>query len=256
MEYKSAAQMAAQWGISDRRVRILCQEGKIEGVLRDGRTWRIPADAEKPVDGRTTRYHRNDSAYAAWFAEVDALKQELDRRRPLTQGELKRLRDEFLVEYTYHSNAIEGNTLTLQETALVLAGVSAGTTIDILSAAPWVKTPGMRLVCLPATKAPVLRRWLWEQGFDIEQERLALAAGRWYTAIGAAYTGQRRQPTWEECLLGRWQGLPGAAGYAAQLAKKLEKVLRGLEPGGEEWKEAAALAERLRRPQGAEHGEN
>ena len=139
---------------------------------------------------------------------------------------------------------------------LVLAGVSAGTTIDILSAAPWVKTPGMRLVCLPATKAPVLRRWLWEQGFDIEQERLALAAGRWYTVIGAAYTGQRRQPTWEECLLGCWQGLPGAAGYAAQLAKKLEKVLRGLEPGGEEWKEAAALAERLRRPQGAEHGEN
>lgn len=124
MEYKSAAQMAAQWGISDRRVRILCQEGKIEGVLRDGRTWRIPADAEKPVDGRTTRYHRNDSAYAAWFAEVDALKQELDRRRPLTQGELKRLRDEFLVEYTYHSNAIEGNTLTLQETALVLEGVT------------------------------------------------------------------------------------------------------------------------------------
>lgn len=124
MEYKSAAQMAAQWGISDRRVRILCQEGKIEGVLRDGRTWRIPADAEKPVDGRTTRYHRNDHAYAAWFAEVDALKQELDRRRPLTQGELKRLRDEFLVEYTYHSNAIEGNTLTLQETALVLEGVT------------------------------------------------------------------------------------------------------------------------------------
>ena len=124
MEYKSAAQMAAQWGISDRRVRILCQEGKIEGVLRDGRTWRIPADAEKPVDGRTTRYHRNDGAYAAWFAEVDALKQELDRRRPLTQGELKRLRDEFLVEYTYHSNAIEGNTLTLQETALVLEGVT------------------------------------------------------------------------------------------------------------------------------------
>lgn len=124
MEYKSAAQMAAQWGISDRRVRILCQEGKIEGALRDGRTWRIPADAEKPVDGRTTRYHRNDGAYAAWFAEVDALKQELDRRRPLTQGELKRLRDEFLVEYTYHSNAIEGNTLTLQETALVLEGVT------------------------------------------------------------------------------------------------------------------------------------
>ncbi len=42
----------------------------------------------------------------------------------LTQGELQRLREEFLIEYTYNSNAIEGNTLTLQETALVLEGVT------------------------------------------------------------------------------------------------------------------------------------
>ncbi len=120
MEYKSVAQIAALWGISDRRVRILCQEGKISGVIRKGRAWLIPADATKPVDGRTTRYQRNNSP----FAEVDALKAELDKRRPLTQGELQRLRDEFLVEYTYNSNAIEGNTLTLQETALVLEGIT------------------------------------------------------------------------------------------------------------------------------------
>lgn len=124
MEYKSVAQIAEQWGISDRRVRILCQQGKIDGVIRKGRTWLIPADAEKPIDGRTTRYHRNDSSYAELFAEVDALKAELDKRRPLTQGELQRLRDEFLIEYTYNSNAIEGNTLTLQETALVLEGIT------------------------------------------------------------------------------------------------------------------------------------
>ena len=139
---------------------------------------------------------------------------------------------------------------------LVLAGVSAKTTIDILSAAPWVKTPGMRLVCVPATKAPVLRRWLWEQGFDIEEERLALAAGRWYAAIGAAYSGDERRPGWEECLFGRWRRLPGAAGYQAQLAQKLEKALRGFEPGSPEWREAAALADQLRRPQGAKHGES
>lgn len=124
MEYKSVAQIAEQWGISDRRVRILCQQGKIDGVIRKGRTWLIPADAEKPIDGRTTRYHRNDSSCAELFAEVDALKAELDKRRPLTQGELQRLRDEFLIEYTYNSNAIEGNTLTLQETALVLEGIT------------------------------------------------------------------------------------------------------------------------------------
>jgi len=124
MEYKSVAQIAEQWGISDRRVRILCQQGKIDGVIRKGRTWLIPADAEKPIDGRTTRYQRNDSPYAELFNEVDALKAELDKRRPLTQGELQRLRDEFLIEYTYNSNAIEGNTLTLQETALVLEGIT------------------------------------------------------------------------------------------------------------------------------------
>ena len=124
MEYKSVAQIAEQWGISDRRVRILCQQGKIDGVMRKGRTWLIPANAEKPIDGRTTRYQRNDSPYAELFTEVDALKAELDKRRPLTQGELQRLRDEFLIEYTYNSNAIEGNTLTLQETALVLEGIT------------------------------------------------------------------------------------------------------------------------------------
>ena len=124
MKYITVAQAAEQWGISDRRVRILCQQGKIDGVIRKGRAWMIPADAEKPVDGRTTRYQRNDSPYAALFAEVDALKAELDKRRPLTQGELQRLRDEFLVEYTYNSNAIEGNTLTLQETALGLEGIT------------------------------------------------------------------------------------------------------------------------------------
>lgn len=124
MEYKSAAQIAAQWGISDRRVRILCEEGKIDGVIRKGRAWLIPADAKKPLDGRSTRYHRNNRPYAEQFTKIDVLKAELDNRRPLTQGELERLREEFLIEYTYHSNAIEGNTLTLQETALVLEGVT------------------------------------------------------------------------------------------------------------------------------------
>ena len=124
MEYRSVTQTAIQWGISDRRVRILCQQGKIDGVIRKGRAWLIPAHADKPIDGRTTRYQRNDSPYAKLFVEVDALKTELEKRRPLTQGELQRLREEFLIEYTYNSNAIEGNTLTLQETALVLEGIT------------------------------------------------------------------------------------------------------------------------------------
>ncbi len=44
--------------------------------------------------------------------------------RPLTAGETQRLRDEFMVDFTYNSNAIEGNTLTLKETAMVLEGMT------------------------------------------------------------------------------------------------------------------------------------
>lgn len=58
------------------------------------------------------------------FTQIDAIKAKLEERRPLTQAELKRLQDEFLIEFTYNSNAIEGNSLTLRETALVLEGIT------------------------------------------------------------------------------------------------------------------------------------
>jgi Fic family protein len=54
------------------------------------------------------------------FTRVDELKNKLKSMRPLNEVELRRLREEFMVENTYNSNAIEGNTLTLKETALVL----------------------------------------------------------------------------------------------------------------------------------------
>jgi excisionase family DNA binding protein len=124
MEYISVKQASEQWGISDRRIRMLCAEGRIEGVARQGRSYLIPANTLKPIDRRSLRGKEIPEQYASLFAAVDEMKNELDRHRPLTAGELKRLQDEFLVEFTYNSNAIEGNTLTLQETALVLEGVT------------------------------------------------------------------------------------------------------------------------------------
>jgi len=52
--------------------------------------------------------------------EIDVLKAKLDKSPMFNDGELQRLREHFMVEYTYHSNAIEGNTLTLHETSLVV----------------------------------------------------------------------------------------------------------------------------------------
>lgn len=54
------------------------------------------------------------------FTKIDQLSAKLRSMRPLNEAELKRLRDEFMIENTYNSNAIEGNTLTLRETALIL----------------------------------------------------------------------------------------------------------------------------------------
>lgn len=124
MEYINVKQAAEQWGLSDRRVRVLCEQGRIDGVIKNGRSYLIPADSVKPADGRTLRGIVIPQEYAALFGRVDALKAELNKCRPLTQGELKRLQEEFLVEFTYNSNAIEGNTLTLRETALVLEGIT------------------------------------------------------------------------------------------------------------------------------------
>ena len=60
MEYISTKEAAQKWGISERRVRSLCSEGKIEGAARCGDwVWSIPAGTQKPADGRTLRYMRN-----------------------------------------------------------------------------------------------------------------------------------------------------------------------------------------------------
>ena len=61
------------------------------------------------------------------FTNIDELKNKLKSMRPLNEAELKRLREEFMIENTYNSNAIEGNTLTLRETALIL---QQGVTIE------------------------------------------------------------------------------------------------------------------------------
>ena len=115
--YITVKEASSKWGISDRRIRVLCSEGRIPGAYQEGRGWKIPIDAEKPVDGR---FKSRENA----LDQIDRKKQELDGRRPLTEGELERLNEEFTIEYTYNSNAIEGNTLTLRETDLVLRGLT------------------------------------------------------------------------------------------------------------------------------------
>ena len=55
MKYITASQAAEKWHISQRRVQILCSEGRIDGVFKLGENWAIPEDSEKPLDGRTKK---------------------------------------------------------------------------------------------------------------------------------------------------------------------------------------------------------
>ena len=124
--FLSSEETAKRWGISDRRVRILCENGQIAGIVRKGKLWKIPQSAEKPRDGRTMRRLGISAAMRGRIAEIDALKARLVAKRPFTDGEREQLRNAFLVDYTYSSNAIEGNALTLSETAMVLSGLTIG----------------------------------------------------------------------------------------------------------------------------------
>ena len=124
MEFLTVTQAAEKWEISPRRVRLMCANGEIEGVVRKGKLYMIPAETEKPLDKRKLPNKRKRGKYSDIMKEVDIKKVKLNGMRPLTSGEIQRLRDEFMVEFTYNSNAIEGNTLTLKETAMVLEGMT------------------------------------------------------------------------------------------------------------------------------------
>lgn len=44
MELMTSVEMAQRWGISSRRVAILCEDGRVEGAFKKGKTWLIPSD--------------------------------------------------------------------------------------------------------------------------------------------------------------------------------------------------------------------
>lgn len=52
MDLMTTSEMAMVWGISSRRVALLCSQDRVEGALKKGKTWLIPSSAKKPKDKR------------------------------------------------------------------------------------------------------------------------------------------------------------------------------------------------------------
>lgn len=70
LSYISAKEAAEKWNISQRRVAILCSEERIKGAMMVGNMWIIPANAEKPVDKRTTKKDKGKRKFIITIEEM------------------------------------------------------------------------------------------------------------------------------------------------------------------------------------------
>ena len=129
MKFMTTKEAAEKWEISERRIRQLLEEGRIEGAIKNGNSWNIPDYAIKPVDKRSVKPDNKGFIIdlpVNFFDKVDNMKKELDSKRPFPKETLRTLKESINLEWTYNSNGIEGNTLTLRETQVVLEGITVG----------------------------------------------------------------------------------------------------------------------------------
>ncbi len=122
MKYMTVLEASRKWGISDRRVRFLCSQGRIRGIIQQGRRYLIPDTTEKPRDERVRRTKVSDPRKYNDFTRLDFLKAMMgDTPSPGVQYR-KESDQQFLKEFTCSSSAMEGNTLNQQEVDEVLNG--------------------------------------------------------------------------------------------------------------------------------------
>lgn len=69
MSFMTTKEAATKWGVSDRRVRTLCSEGKIIGAIKNGKSYRIPVNTVKPADGRV-RAINDGERYLKWNNDI------------------------------------------------------------------------------------------------------------------------------------------------------------------------------------------
>lgn len=140
--------------------------------------------------------------------------------------------------------------------AVTIAGMGGETIAAILSAAPWTREGDVPLILQPMSSFPDLRAWLGENGFSIEEERLAREGDTIYTALlvragemgpltpAELWAGRNTADTLRGTWLDMWiarvrralEGMAQAKGAGAPARKReLEEVLAGLTDMKKEW---------------------
>lgn len=126
IEYISVEDAARIWSLSGRSVRNYCTQGRVPGALLEGKTWKIPSNAEKPV--RKTRHVESENTLLSF------LKREKDAG--LKGGIYHKLQ----IDLTYNSNHIEGSKLTHDQTRYIFETKTIGITDEAVKVDDIIET--------------------------------------------------------------------------------------------------------------------
>lgn len=100
MEFMSAREAADKWGISQRRVAVLCSESRIDNATMIGNMWIIPTTAEKPIDARSIRYSKNDGKkvkpFLKWAGGKGQLLSEIEKYYPFESKKITKYAEPFV----------------------------------------------------------------------------------------------------------------------------------------------------------------
>ena len=100
MDVMSAREAADRWGISQRRVAVLCSENRIENVQMLGNMWLIPTNAKKPVDARCTRYNKTEEKtvkpFLKWAGGKGQLLKEIEKYYPFDNTAVTKYAEPFV----------------------------------------------------------------------------------------------------------------------------------------------------------------
>lgn len=100
MDYMSAREAADKWGISQRRVAVLCSENRIDNATMVGNMWIIPTAAEKPIDARSVRYAKNDGKkvrpFLKWAGGKGQLISEIEQYYPFDNDTITKYAEPFV----------------------------------------------------------------------------------------------------------------------------------------------------------------
>ena len=100
MEIMSAREAADKWGISQRRVAVLCSENRIVDAEMVGNMWVMPSNAKKPIDARSTRYNKSDEktvkSFLKWAGGKGQLLKEIEKYYPFEDGNITKYAEPFV----------------------------------------------------------------------------------------------------------------------------------------------------------------